>query len=106
MTFSPKFNILPASHRTLWNELKSTPKHFVLYGGTALALRLGHRISEDFDFFSQTEELTGSRLATSAQPPRTPSPFLYTFRPNMRHSPCDWSCPMTLQARFWRASVA
>src|SRR6202008_3178735 len=25
---------------------------FVLYGGTALALRLGHRQSEDFDFFS------------------------------------------------------
>jgi predicted nucleotidyltransferase component of viral defense system len=25
---------------------------FILYGGTALALRLGHRISEDFDFFS------------------------------------------------------
>lgn len=24
----------------------------MLYGGTALALRLGHRISEDFDFFS------------------------------------------------------
>ncbi len=32
--------------------MKATPKHFVLYGGTALALRLGHRISEDFDFFT------------------------------------------------------
>jgi len=28
------------------------PGHFVLYGGTALALRLGHRASADFDFFS------------------------------------------------------
>src|SRR4029077_3249879 len=28
------------------------PQEFVLYGGTALALRLGHRPSEDFDFFS------------------------------------------------------
>jgi len=28
------------------------PRGFVLYGGTALTLRLGHRISEDFDFFS------------------------------------------------------
>lgn len=27
------------------------PDRFVLYGGTALALRLGHRVSEDFDFF-------------------------------------------------------
>ena len=52
MTFSPKLNVLPASQRTLWKELKATPKHFVLYGGTALALRLGHRISEDFDFFT------------------------------------------------------
>lgn len=25
---------------------------FVLYGGTAIALRLGHRVSVDFDFFS------------------------------------------------------
>lgn len=28
------------------------PEHFTLYGGTALALRLGHRQSVDFDFFS------------------------------------------------------
>ena len=28
------------------------PSNFVLYGGTALALRLGHRQSIDFDFFS------------------------------------------------------
>ena len=27
---------------------------FTLYGGTALALRLGHRTSVDFDFFSNT----------------------------------------------------
>jgi len=52
MTFSPKLDILPASQRALWKELKATPKHFVLYGGTALALRLAHRVSEDFDFFT------------------------------------------------------
>jgi len=52
MTFSPKLNILPGSQRALWKELKATPKHFVPYGGTALALRLGHRVSEDFDFFT------------------------------------------------------
>jgi hypothetical protein len=28
------------------------PPRFVLYGGTALALRRGHRTSEDFDFFT------------------------------------------------------
>lgn len=32
--------------------LARVPEHFVLYGGTAVALRLGHRVSVDFDFFS------------------------------------------------------
>ena len=50
--FTPKLEILPPAQRRLWDELKHTPKHFVLYGGTALALRLAHRSSEDFDFFS------------------------------------------------------
>jgi nucleotidyltransferase AbiEii toxin of type IV toxin-antitoxin system len=49
---APKLEILPPPQRRLWSELKETPKQFVLYGGTALALRLGHRTSEDFDFFS------------------------------------------------------
>jgi hypothetical protein len=50
--FTPKLEILPAAQRQLWDELGGTPPEFVLYGGTALALRLGHRTSEDFDFFS------------------------------------------------------
>jgi len=50
--FTPKLAILPPAQRKLWDELSHTPKHFVLYGGTALALRLAHRSSEDFDFFS------------------------------------------------------
>jgi hypothetical protein len=50
--FTPKLHILPPAQRRLWEDLEQTPKEFVLYGGTALALRLGHRHSEDFDFFS------------------------------------------------------
>jgi len=50
--FTFKLEILPFAQRKLWNELNGTPKEFVLYGGTALALRLGHRSSRDFDFFS------------------------------------------------------
>lgn len=50
--FTPNLSILPEPQRQLWAELKGTPQVFVLYGGTALALRLGHRQSEDFDFFS------------------------------------------------------
>ncbi len=48
----PQLTVLPPSQRRLWPELASTPRDFVLYGGTALALRLGHRTSVDFDFFS------------------------------------------------------
>lgn len=47
-----RLEILPQAQRRLWQELRETPRAFVLYGGTALALRLGHRTSEDFDFFS------------------------------------------------------
>ena len=50
--FTPNLQILPLAQRRLWDELGHTPSEFVLYGGTALALRLGHRHSEDFDFFS------------------------------------------------------
>jgi hypothetical protein len=50
--FTPRLEVLPSPQRRLWDELLETPKDFVLYGGTALALRLGHRSSEDFDFFS------------------------------------------------------
>jgi hypothetical protein len=49
---TPRLDILPAPQRALWRELGAVPPDFVLYGGTALALRLGHRQSEDFDFFS------------------------------------------------------
>ena len=52
--FHPRLDILPPPQRTLWRELDATPDLFTLYGGTALALRLGHRQSVDFDFFSRT----------------------------------------------------
>ena len=51
-SFVPKVEILSESQRRLWPELRATPKGFVLYGGTAIALRLSHRESLDFDFFS------------------------------------------------------
>lgn len=49
---SPNLKTLPDSQLLLWKELSDTPSDFVLYGGTAIALRLGHRVSVDFDFFS------------------------------------------------------
>ena len=49
--FEPRLDILPPAQRALWTRLASLPADAVLYGGTALALRLGHRTSMDFDFF-------------------------------------------------------
>ena len=50
--FSPRLEILSTAQQRLWPELAQTPGHFILYGGTAIALRLGHRPSVDFDFFT------------------------------------------------------
>ena len=50
--FTPRLEILPAGQRALWPDLRFARERFVLYGGTALALRLGHRASVGFDFFS------------------------------------------------------
>jgi len=45
--------ILPAPLRAFWDEdAPALPGGWVLYGGTAIALHLGHRRSLDFDFFS------------------------------------------------------
>jgi hypothetical protein len=47
-------HILPPAQRRLWAELRNASAlGFTLYGGTAIALRLGHRNSVDFDFFSE-----------------------------------------------------
>lgn len=49
---TPRLDVLPPSQRALWAELATVPSDFILYGGTAIALRYGHRQSLDFDFFS------------------------------------------------------
>ena len=49
--FPQHLGILPPAQRRVWNEFGGVPDDFVLYGGTALALRPGHRQSIGFDFF-------------------------------------------------------
>jgi len=52
-TFTPCMEILPNAQRALWPALRSASRlGLVLYGGTAIALRLGHRSSVDYDFFT------------------------------------------------------
>jgi len=48
-----RYDILPPAQKMLVPELAlARDVGFVLYGGTAIALQLGHRESIDFDFFS------------------------------------------------------
>ncbi|MFN9646111.1 MAG: nucleotidyl transferase AbiEii/AbiGii toxin family protein [Cyanobacteriota bacterium] len=50
---TPHLELLPERQRRLWPRLAGQARAgFVLYGGTAIALRYGHRVSVDFDFFS------------------------------------------------------
>ncbi len=61
-TFNPRQEMLPAAQVALWPALwPFASMGYVLYGGTALALRLGHRESVDFDFFA-ADPLDKSRL--------------------------------------------
>lgn len=53
IAFRPRRETLPPSQLALWPELGfARSMGFALYGGTAIALRLGHRESVDFDFFA------------------------------------------------------
>jgi hypothetical protein len=58
----PKLGVLPPAQREIWTSLAPAPQlNFVLYGGTAIALHLGHRESLDFDFF-RSEPLDKDRI--------------------------------------------
>jgi hypothetical protein len=60
--FEPRLDVLPEPQRQSWRLLAPMRElNFVLYGGTAVALHLGHRISVDFDFF-RSEPLDKSEL--------------------------------------------
>jgi hypothetical protein len=53
-SFEPHWEVLPAAQREIWPLLAaSVDLGLVLYGGTAAAMRLGHRTSIDFDFFTE-----------------------------------------------------
>jgi len=53
MPFRTRRDILPPAQKKLWPLLAPLKNMgYCLYGGTALALRFGHRPSMDFDFFT------------------------------------------------------
>jgi hypothetical protein len=64
-SFEPRTEILPKAQQEIWPLLAPAPGlSFVLYGGTAVALYFGHRISVDFDFF-RTEPFAKKGIETS-----------------------------------------
>jgi hypothetical protein len=79
---SPHLEILPSAQRQFWPNLRPAAKlGFVLYGGTAIALQLGHRTSLDFDFFTDR--------------PLNPQQILSDF-PFLKHSMLLQEQPQTL----------
>jgi hypothetical protein len=60
--------VLPQAQLNIWPKLNRIDPCFTLYGGTAIALQLGHRISIDFDFFSnrsfQSDEILSHLSST------------------------------------------
>jgi Nucleotidyl transferase AbiEii toxin, Type IV TA system len=66
-SFEPRIGVLPAAQQRLWPLLRpAADLGFVLYGGTAVGLRLGHRPSVYFDFFS--DEPLDRNAITAAMP--------------------------------------
>lgn len=76
-----KLTTLPRAQLALWPGLAEFKDAFVLYGGTALALQLGHRESVDYDFFSSRGFEPGA---------------LYTGYPLLQHAEILQSSPNTL----------
>jgi len=63
--FEPKIGALAKAQQEIWPRLSPAPRlSFVLYGGTAVALYLGHRVSVDFDFF-RSSPLDKSEVETA-----------------------------------------
>lgn len=61
-----KLDTLPTATRKLFDEMAENDllKDFTLIGGTALALQIGHRRSEDLDFWLPAERLNKGIVST------------------------------------------
>jgi hypothetical protein len=49
------YEVLDKNRLALLPSFASFKEDFYLAGGTALALQIGHRVSVDFDFFTEKE---------------------------------------------------
>jgi hypothetical protein len=103
--FVPRLDILPAAQQRLWTELNEVPPEFVLYGGTAIALHLGHRESIDFDFFGNetfdpAKLMPKVRFMAGAHNPQITLKALSFFdEGNVRNLPEDMKSRLAAAAR-------
>lgn len=85
-------NVLPADTATTWELLAPVvPACVYLAGGTAIAVHLGHRISQDLDFFYHDRAVDLDQLARAIE---SVGPFAITMR-----------APGTLNGLFSRSKV-
>ena len=72
---------LPPATEKVWHYLRAQPAlaGFVLAGGSALSLRIRHRVSEDLDFICLQPRLPRQRLAVFC---RQASAAGFVFKPN------------------------
>jgi hypothetical protein len=93
-SLTPRLDTLPTRQRRLWSALGAVPSQFTLYGGTAIALQLGHRTSVDFDFFAPRSFTVGwliarlplLRAAELVQSARNTASFLISGRNSVKVS--------------------
>lgn len=85
---TPRLDALPEAQRRLWPMLQPLMElGFVLYGGTAISLRLGHRQSVAFDFFTdqpfdaRTLRSHATWLATTTVLQEAPDTLIVLARP-------------------------
>lgn len=85
-------NVLPADTATTWELLAPVvPAPVYLAGGTAIAVHLGHRISQDLDFFYHGNAVDLDQLARAID---AVGPFAITMR-----------APGTLNGLFSRSKI-
>ena len=97
-------DVLPQKALNLIDKLAIQPDTFYLAGGTALALQLGHRVSEYLDFFTD-REFDAEALKNRILPDKVSSIRPGTLRcvkEGVRLSFLLYDVPLCFPPRIWR----
>ena len=78
-------HILNTAHQDILSRLENLPPEFILYGGTAVALRFGHRKPLGFDFYSNTYPILNFTKYISNIAIKNVLSFCFRDRDNTNH---------------------